>query len=139
MSSVVVLLVLDGWDVVQAAVEAGRVIPLDPFVDNDLDIVDAAPGPLLGQDVSVADELGRGGGVKCLLTRPLGASLRDLLTQEHSYGGVGLGASVTSLLFLGVIVALVAREQVKVSRHGGRVGPGPRVPGRSAGWATGPG
>lgn len=32
--------------------------------------------------------------------------------------GVGLGASVTSLLSLAVIVALVAREQVNVSRHG---------------------
>ena len=53
-----------------------------------------------------------------VLTRPLGASLGDLLTQDHAYGGVGLGASVTSLLFLAVIVALVAREQVNVSRHG---------------------
>lgn len=53
-----------------------------------------------------------------VLTRPLGASLGDLLTQDHSYGGVGLGASVTSLIFLAVIVALVTREQVNVSRHG---------------------
>jgi len=53
-----------------------------------------------------------------VLTRPLGASLGDLLTQDHSYGGVGLGASLTSLIFLAVIVALVTREQVNVSRHG---------------------
>jgi uncharacterized membrane-anchored protein len=55
-----------------------------------------------------------------VLTRPLGASLGDLLTQSRAYGGVGLGASVTSLLFLTVIVVLVAREQVLVNRHGVR-------------------
>lgn len=53
-----------------------------------------------------------------VLTRPLGASLGDLLTQDPSYGGVGLGAGLTSLLFLAVIVVLVAREQVNVNRHG---------------------
>lgn len=55
-----------------------------------------------------------------VLTRPLGASLGDLLTQNRSYGGLGLGASTTSLIFLAVIVALVAREQVNVARHGVR-------------------
>lgn len=53
-----------------------------------------------------------------VLTRPLGASLGDLLTQDRSYGGLGLGASATSALFLLVIVALVAREQVNVNRFG---------------------
>lgn len=56
-----------------------------------------------------------------VLTRPLGASLGDLLTQERSNGGLGLGASLTSLLFLVVIVVLVGREQVNVARHGVRV------------------
>ncbi len=55
-----------------------------------------------------------------VLTRPLGASLGDLLTQSRAYGGVGLGAAVTSVLFLTVIVVLVAREQVLVNRHGVR-------------------
>ena len=43
-----------------------------------------------------------------ILTRPLGASLGDLLSQSRSYGGAGLGTIYTSLAFLTVIVALVA-------------------------------
>lgn len=43
-----------------------------------------------------------------ILTRPLGASLGDLLSQSQTYGGLGLGTIVTSILFLAVIVALVA-------------------------------
>lgn len=42
-----------------------------------------------------------------ILTRPLGASLGDLLSQSREYGGVGLGTIYTSLAFLTVIVALV--------------------------------
>lgn len=74
-----------------------------------------------------------------VLTRPLGASLGDLLTQGRSYGGLGLGASLTSALFLGVIVVLVAREQLLVMRHGVRVkGQTPAVhPVRDAAWAGG--
>ena len=74
-----------------------------------------------------------------VLTRPLGASLGDLLTQSRAYGGVGLGASVTSLLFLTVIVVLVAREQVLVNRHGVRSkGDTPAVNSRhDYAWAAG--
>lgn len=43
-----------------------------------------------------------------ILTRPLGASLGDLLTQPKTYGGIGLGATLTSAIFLAVIVGLVA-------------------------------
>ena len=43
-----------------------------------------------------------------ILTRPLGASLGDLLSQAPEYGGVGLGTVKTSVLFLSVILALVA-------------------------------
>lgn len=43
-----------------------------------------------------------------ILTRPLGASLGDLLSQAREYGGLGLGTIYTSLAFLAVIVALVA-------------------------------
>jgi uncharacterized membrane-anchored protein len=43
-----------------------------------------------------------------ILTRPLGASLGDLLSQSRHYGGVGLGTVYTSLAFLTVIIALVA-------------------------------
>jgi hypothetical protein len=53
-----------------------------------------------------------------VLTRPLGAAVGDLLTQDRSFGGLGLGASRTSLLFFAVIVALVAREQVVAMRTG---------------------
>jgi hypothetical protein len=53
-----------------------------------------------------------------VLTRPLGASLGDLLTQAKDFGGLGLGASLTSVLFLAVIIVLVTREQLLVQRHG---------------------
>lgn len=43
-----------------------------------------------------------------ILTRPLGASLGDLLSQSREYGGIGLGTVQTSLAFLTVIVGLVA-------------------------------
>ncbi|MDB5615966.1 MAG: hypothetical protein JWQ24_204 [Tardiphaga sp.] len=43
-----------------------------------------------------------------ILTRPLGASLGDLLSQAGTYGGFGWGTIYTSLAFLAVIIALVA-------------------------------
>jgi uncharacterized membrane-anchored protein len=43
-----------------------------------------------------------------ILTRPLGASLGDLLSQAREYGGVGLGTIYTSLGFLAFIIVLVA-------------------------------
>ena len=46
--------------------------------------------------------------VAYVLTRPLGASLGDLLSQAKTYGGLGFGTIVTSAAFLAVIVALVA-------------------------------
>jgi uncharacterized membrane-anchored protein len=42
-----------------------------------------------------------------VLTRPLGASLGDLLSQDRDAGGLELGATATSLLFGAVIAALV--------------------------------
>ncbi|WP_168789411.1 COG4705 family protein [Paraburkholderia aromaticivorans] len=42
-----------------------------------------------------------------ILTRPLGASLGDMLSQSRAYGGFGLGTVNTSALFLGAIVTLV--------------------------------
>ncbi len=73
-----------------------------------------------------------------VLTRPLGASLGDLLTQSRAFGGLGLGSSLTSLVFLAVIVVLVAREQVNVNRHGIRAkGEAPAVhPRRDYAWAA---
>jgi uncharacterized membrane-anchored protein len=44
-----------------------------------------------------------------ILTRPLGASIGDELSQRsHKYGGLGLGTTGTSYIFLGAILALVA-------------------------------
>lgn len=42
-----------------------------------------------------------------ILTRPLGASIGDLLAQAREYGGMGLGTVLTSAVFLAVIAALV--------------------------------
>jgi uncharacterized membrane-anchored protein len=42
-----------------------------------------------------------------ILTRPLGASLGDLLSQAKTYGGLGFGTVYTSLAFLALIVVLV--------------------------------
>ncbi len=46
-----------------------------------------------------------------ILTRPLGASLGDWLSQAQTYGGLGFGAMVTSVIFLAVIIGLVAVAQ----------------------------
>ena len=50
-----------------------------------------------------------------ILTRPLGASLGDLLSQSQANGGVGLGTIVTSVVFLVVISILVLRLSVSQS------------------------
>lgn len=42
-----------------------------------------------------------------ILTRPLGASFGDLLSQSTQYGGLGLGTIITSALFLTAIVCIV--------------------------------
>jgi uncharacterized membrane-anchored protein len=43
-----------------------------------------------------------------VLTRPLGASIGDFMSQhDHKYGGLGLGTTGTSYIFLGCILALV--------------------------------
>ena len=58
-----------------------------------------------------------------VLTRPLGASLGDLLSQPQAYGGMGLGTVVTSAAFLAVIVALVTYLSIGAN---GAVGNGKR-------------
>jgi uncharacterized membrane-anchored protein len=42
-----------------------------------------------------------------ILTRPLGASIGDLLAQDKSVGGLGLGTTTTSIIFLAAILACV--------------------------------
>jgi uncharacterized membrane-anchored protein len=42
-----------------------------------------------------------------ILTRPLGASLGDYLSQSHANGGLRLGASITSAIFFAAILVVV--------------------------------
>ena len=58
-----------------------------------------------------------------ILTRPLGASIGDFLSQARGDGGLGLGTVVTSALFLVTILALVTylavtRRDVAVEPQG---------------------
>jgi uncharacterized membrane-anchored protein len=62
--------------------------------------------------VTAAFYLFKGNAIGCfwaayILTRPLGASFGDLLSQDTANGGLGLGTVVTSGLFLTAIAALV--------------------------------
>ncbi|NBF08958.1 COG4705 family protein [Pseudomonas sp. Fl4BN1] len=52
-----------------------------------------------------------------ILTRPFGAALGDLLTQAKTYGGLGLGATWTSAIFLCVILLLVIGAQISVGNR----------------------
>lgn len=52
-----------------------------------------------------------------ILTRPLGASLGDLLSQARGYGGLGLGTVTTSAVFLAVIALLVALLTVRMANE----------------------
>ncbi|CAN7218759.1 hypothetical protein LJR042_000722 [Microbacterium maritypicum] len=52
-----------------------------------------------------------------ILTRPLGASIGDLLSQAPADGGLGVGTTITSVVFLVVIVALAAYLGVKATRQ----------------------
>jgi hypothetical protein len=63
-----------------------------------------------------------------ILTRPLGASTGDLLSQPVANGGLGLGTTVTSLIFLAAILATViyltithtdVTEEEAHRKHGG--------------------
>jgi uncharacterized membrane-anchored protein len=42
-----------------------------------------------------------------ILTRPLGASIGDFLSQPRADGGLGLGTVVTTILFLATILGVV--------------------------------
>lgn len=52
-----------------------------------------------------------------VLTRPLGASLGDLLSQAPKHGGLGLGAYKTSAIFFAAIAALVVWGSIKLRRQ----------------------
>jgi uncharacterized membrane-anchored protein len=55
-----------------------------------------------------------------ILTRPLGASFGDLLSQPGRYGGLGLGTIMTSAIFLLIIVSTVIYMSIR-SRGGEEV------------------
>ncbi|CAM4063809.1 hypothetical protein [Roseateles saccharophilus] len=55
--------------------------------------------------------------VAYILTRPFGAAIGDLLTQDRTYGGMGIGPMWTSAIFLSFIVSLVALAQVQALRQ----------------------
>ena len=74
--------------------------------------------------------------VAYILTRPFGASIGDYMSQPKADGGFGLGTTVTSFIFLGVILAMViylATTKVDVipmttrRRQRGRTGDEPRI------------
>ena len=51
-----------------------------------------------------------------ILTRPLGAALGDLLSQAKTYGGLGLGPMLNSVIFLSIIAVLFGVSQRNASR-----------------------
>jgi uncharacterized membrane-anchored protein len=52
-----------------------------------------------------------------VLTRPLGASIGDLLSQSPADGGLGIGTTATSVTFLAVIVAVATYLGIKVGKQ----------------------
>ncbi|MGB3491440.1 MAG: hypothetical protein WBA57_01845 [Elainellaceae cyanobacterium] len=52
-----------------------------------------------------------------ILTRPLGASAGDLLSQPAKYGGLGFGTVDTSILFLCIIISLVIYQSFRQKRR----------------------
>jgi uncharacterized membrane-anchored protein len=69
-----------------------------------------------------------------ILTRPLGASIGDFLSQPTSETGLGLGTILTSVIFLSAILALVVyltiskRDLIAVSSAEVQLGPQPLGP-----------
>jgi uncharacterized membrane-anchored protein len=69
-----------------------------------------------------------------VLTRPLGASIGDLLSQDRTDGGLGLGTTVTSIVFLAAIALTVlyltaSRRDVETALDAPSSAPGRRAQG----------
>ena len=68
-----------------------------------------------------------------ILTRPLGASIGDYLASPRAEGGLGLGTTVTSVIFLSTILALVVylaiskRDVIRAGPVAAPPGAGPAV------------
>jgi uncharacterized membrane-anchored protein len=68
-----------------------------------------------------------------ILTRPLGASIGDYLSQPMAAGGRGLGTTMTSIIFLATILAVVVFLTVtRLDRVERRHGVQPAPPSRAA-------
>lgn len=52
-----------------------------------------------------------------ILTRPMGASFGDFLSQPLAKGGLGFGTIVTSILFLGCIAAIIVAMTFRQRRR----------------------
>lgn len=52
-----------------------------------------------------------------IFTRPLGASIGDLLSQPGDYGGLGFGTIITSALFLAAIAGIVVFMTLRTTRQ----------------------
>jgi uncharacterized membrane-anchored protein len=63
-----------------------------------------------------------------ILTRPLGASIGDFLSQPRSDAGLGPGTVGTTFLFLGAILATVVHLSVSRVDEGIEVEPAPPAP-----------
>lgn len=61
--------------------------------------------------------------VAFVLTRPLGATLGDLLTKPHEAGGLALGRIESSLVLLGVMVACILAFPPRAGDHPGATRP----------------
>ncbi len=72
--------------------------------------------------------------VAYILTRPLGASIGDFLSQPRADGGLGLGTTVTSAIFLvtilGVVVFLTVTKQDRIEPDRPHVATGPSASAR---------
>ncbi|MBS1895160.1 MAG: hypothetical protein JST59_27995 [Actinobacteria bacterium] len=68
-----------------------------------------------------------------ILTRPLGASIGDYLASPKAEGGLGLGTTITSIIFLSTILALVVflavskRDVIRTGPVAAPPGAGPAV------------
>ena len=68
-----------------------------------------------------------------ILTRPLGASIGDYLASPKTEGGLGLGTTVTSIIFLSTILALVVflaitkRDVIRSGPLAAPAGAGPSI------------
>jgi uncharacterized membrane-anchored protein len=72
-----------------------------------------------------------------VLTRPLGASLGDYLSQPSSLGGLGLGATMTSLIFVAaIVVTVVYLSATKADVISGEAATPVDEPVRGGAWQT---